>query len=155
MFKEMKKRIKNQKGLTLIELLAVVVILGIIAAIAIPSIGNIIDNSRIKAVKADAANVINAVNIYRLDNGKLPANLDDLKPAYLESSGSITAITAVGLDTVTKEIKITGEATINNKTFELVDVKLSTLKIDSPDIEGETGINEKTSTTTPSPGTTT
>ena len=46
MFMKMKERLKNQKGLTLIELLAVIVILGIIAAIAIPSIGNIIQNTK-------------------------------------------------------------------------------------------------------------
>ncbi|RIV13331.1 prepilin-type N-terminal cleavage/methylation domain-containing protein, partial [Priestia flexa] len=46
----MKKFLKNEKGLTLIELLAVIVILGIIAAIAIPSIGGIIQKSREDAV---------------------------------------------------------------------------------------------------------
>ena len=44
MKKFLQKRLNNEKGLTLVELLAVIVILGIIAAIAIPSIGNIIQN---------------------------------------------------------------------------------------------------------------
>lgn len=44
-----KKLHKDQKGLTLIELLAVIVILGIIAAIAIPSVNSIIKNSEAKA----------------------------------------------------------------------------------------------------------
>ncbi|NLY78711.1 MAG: prepilin-type N-terminal cleavage/methylation domain-containing protein, partial [Lysinibacillus sp.] len=39
MFNLLKKRIKNEKGLTLIEVLAVVVILAIVAMIAIPAIG--------------------------------------------------------------------------------------------------------------------
>ncbi|HWL13758.1 MAG TPA: prepilin-type N-terminal cleavage/methylation domain-containing protein, partial [Ureibacillus sp.] len=60
MFKTMNKRIKNEKGLTLIELLAVIVILAIVAAIAVPAIGNIIENSKIKALKSDAANIISA-----------------------------------------------------------------------------------------------
>ena len=70
MFKQLlnKKLLKNEKGLTLIELLAVIVILAIVAAIAIPAIGNIIENSRVKAAKADAANILNAANIYFTEN---------------------------------------------------------------------------------------
>ena len=44
--KKVRRLFKNQKGFTLVELLAVIVILGIIAAIAIPSIGGIIDKSK-------------------------------------------------------------------------------------------------------------
>ncbi|SDN82955.1 prepilin-type N-terminal cleavage/methylation domain-containing protein [Paenibacillus sp. yr247] len=40
------KLLKNQKGLTLVELLAVIVILGVIAAIAVPAIGGVISNSK-------------------------------------------------------------------------------------------------------------
>ena len=68
MKKFLQKRLKNEKGLTLVELLAVIVILGIIAAIAIPSIGNIIKNSRVNAVKADAQNVLAAANLYFIEN---------------------------------------------------------------------------------------
>ncbi len=48
MKKFLQKRLKNEKGLTLVELLAVIVILGIIAAIAIPSIGNIITEFKVE-----------------------------------------------------------------------------------------------------------
>lgn len=68
MKKFLQKKLKNEKGLTLVELLAVIVILGIIAAIAVPSIGGIIDNSRIKAVKADAQTIISAANMYFAEN---------------------------------------------------------------------------------------
>lgn len=63
MFKNVKKRLKDQRGLTLVELLAVIVILGIIAAIAIPSIGNIIAKSNYDAAKADALQILAAANM--------------------------------------------------------------------------------------------
>jgi len=63
-----KQRIKNEKGLTLIELLAVIVILGIIAAIAIPSISGIIQKSKEDAVKADAITILNAAKNYVAGN---------------------------------------------------------------------------------------
>ena len=59
----MKKVLKNQKGLTLVELLAVIVILGIIAAIAVPAIANIIDNSRKDAHVANAESMYDAARL--------------------------------------------------------------------------------------------
>lgn len=63
MKKKLQKLLKNQKGLTLVELLAVVVILGIIAAIAVPSIANIIDNSKKDAHVANAEQMIGAARL--------------------------------------------------------------------------------------------
>ncbi|WP_371825341.1 prepilin-type N-terminal cleavage/methylation domain-containing protein [Paenibacillus soyae] len=58
---------KNEKGLTLIELLAVLVIVGIIAAIAIPAIGNTISNSKTKADAATDAMIKESVMRYLVD----------------------------------------------------------------------------------------
>lgn len=77
MFKTMKKRIKNEKGLTLIELLAVVVILAIIAAIAIPAIGNIVNTQRDKAVLADISSVFSAAKIANVDGSCGTDNICD------------------------------------------------------------------------------
>ena len=60
---QFRKALKNEKGLTLVELLAVIVILGIIAAIAVPAVANIIDNSRKDAHVANAESLYNAARL--------------------------------------------------------------------------------------------
>lgn len=83
---------KNEKGLTLVELLAVIIILGIIAAIAVPSIGTIIDNSRIKAEKADALVMISAAKLYFVETPS-KYNIDSvgfqtlLNEGYINNTG--------------------------------------------------------------------
>lgn len=96
MRKFIQNKLKDQKGLTLIELLAVIVILAIIAAIAIPAIGNIIENSRYSAVKSDASNVLNAANIFFTENPtETSADLVDLTGGgYLQSEGKFEPLDA-------------------------------------------------------------
>jgi type IV pilus assembly protein PilA len=60
---------KNEKGLTLIELLAVIVIIAIIAAIAIPSIGSILEKTRINAHRSNAHMAIDAARLYVANEG--------------------------------------------------------------------------------------
>ncbi|HEY4567475.1 MAG TPA: prepilin-type N-terminal cleavage/methylation domain-containing protein [Savagea sp.] len=61
------KQLKNQRGLTLIELLAVIVILAIIAAIAAVAIGNVIQNSKDKAILSDAVAMLEGAKIAHMD----------------------------------------------------------------------------------------
>lgn len=72
MKKILKKRL-NQKGLTLIELLAVIVILAIIAAIAIPAIGNIINRSEDNGILSEASNILSGVKLANTANACNPA----------------------------------------------------------------------------------
>jgi len=60
----MLKTLKMKKGLTLIELIAVLVILGIIAAIAIPTIGNTINNQKERAANAEWSNILSSAELY-------------------------------------------------------------------------------------------
>jgi type IV pilus assembly protein PilA len=101
MRKFIQQKLKEQKGLTLIELLAVIVILAIIAAIAIPAIGNIINNSRVGAIKSDAQNALAAAELYLIDvpnhftTNPLVTDIvmADLNPGYLDDPGSFATVT--------------------------------------------------------------
>jgi type IV pilus assembly protein PilA len=75
MFKKLGSKLKEQKGFTLVELLAVIVILGIIAAIAIPAIGNVINNSKEKAQIQEGVQIINAAKYYVADKNPTPAQI--------------------------------------------------------------------------------
>lgn len=142
MLKLIKKRLKNQKGLTLVEVLAVVVILAIVAMIAIPAIGNIIENNRIKAVKADAVNIISAANIYYTDG-----NTDTFtqgKTDYIGNLGSFKGQTF----SVTRDGKLTGKAKKGNVVIDFEDATIEMINAESTDSHGENvkitrGINKE------------
>ncbi len=51
---------KNKKGFTLVELLAVIVILGVLLLIAVPAISNITADSKFNAAKDSALTVLEA-----------------------------------------------------------------------------------------------
>lgn len=55
---------RNNKGVTLVELLVVIVVMGIIAGFAIPAVGGIISNANKDAVLNDAIQIENAARLY-------------------------------------------------------------------------------------------
>jgi len=75
------KRMRNQKGFTLIELMIVVAIIGILTAIAFPLYANIQARARVAKAQADARTLASAVVVYSAHTGGLPAALTDLTSA--------------------------------------------------------------------------
>jgi len=75
------KLLKKEKGMTLIELLAVIIIIAIILAIVIPIIANVIGQSRDRAAVSEALNIISAAKLKHAQEGgnELPYNADELE----------------------------------------------------------------------------
>ncbi|WP_191560715.1 type IV pilin protein [Metabacillus idriensis] len=135
-----KKMLKNERGLTLIELLAVVVILGIIAAIAVPSIGNVIQKSKDDAVHAESVQVLDAAKLLvatqNPEGTNIYSNIPDTTGAkedlneYLDGVDkyAITVTNTNGKYTYTnikvikgsKEIEYDDEAKLRSKTVKTV-----------------------------------
>jgi len=76
---------KNEKGVTLVELLIVIVILGIIAAISVPAVGNIVSNANKDALLADATNLQQQVNLYCTSEDEEICDTD--ANAYVDGNG--------------------------------------------------------------------
>jgi MSHA pilin protein MshA len=97
------KKIRNQKGFTLIELVLVIVVLGILAAFAVPQFVDISSNARTSSVTAMSGAVRSAVALARtqyLINGNPAAvsvSMDGVAVAVTAGTG-IPRSTAGGID---------------------------------------------------------
>lgn len=63
MMNTFKKLLNNQKGLTLVELLVVIVVLGIVSAIAVPSVGGILNNAKKDGHIANAQQMVSSARL--------------------------------------------------------------------------------------------
>ena len=67
----MKKDQTNNKGFTLVELLAVIVVLGIVLTIAVPGVTKLINKSKKNSFESSAQGLIQSAKYFYSDNGFL------------------------------------------------------------------------------------
>ncbi|MHB1628407.1 MAG: type II secretion system protein, partial [Bacilli bacterium] len=73
---------QREEGVTLIELLAVVVILGIISAIAVPAVSSAINNAKLNATLNDEGTIQVALQRYYNQMGYYPTKLNALTTSF-------------------------------------------------------------------------
>lgn len=64
---------RRMRGMTLIEIMVVLVIMGVLAALIVPNVMGRPDEARIAAAKQDVTTVTNALQMYKLDNRIYPS----------------------------------------------------------------------------------
>ncbi len=107
-----KKRLNNQKGFTLIEIIAVLIILGVLAAVAVPKFLDLVDQAEDKALNGAVAAGLSTVSLQyaRLTlsneavpsqtalvaavNGNPPAS-DDFNFTFANSGSNDVRVTAI------------------------------------------------------------
>ncbi len=72
-------RYTKSTGLTLLELILVMVVVAILGAMSVPRINQGIENHRAKAALETLRSISQAVRMYHLNTGDLPDNLEKLE----------------------------------------------------------------------------
>ena len=70
---------KDTRGFTLVELMLVVIIIGTLVAMVMPRLAGRTEQAKRAAARADIeANIASALDLYEIDNGNYPDNLEAL-----------------------------------------------------------------------------
>ena len=73
-------KLKSKRGFTLIEIMLVVAIIGVLIAMVMPRLAGKSEQARKLAAKADIeSNIAMSLDMYELDNGTFPNELQDLR----------------------------------------------------------------------------
>ena len=73
-----RKKLRHQ-GFTLIEMLIVIIIVGLLASLVAPRLFTKVDKAKVKTAKVQIELLAAAIDTYRLDLGKYPTALEQLR----------------------------------------------------------------------------
>lgn len=88
MIKMAHKYLKNQRGVTLVEMLAVIVIIGIVAGVAVPAVVGQIDSAKVATDDSNLQVLNDAVDRYYIMEGSYPTGDAAAVIALLQASGN-------------------------------------------------------------------
>jgi general secretion pathway protein G len=82
---ELHKKRRNARGMTLIEIMVVLVILGLIASAIGINVFNQLKEAQLKTAKQDLMSLSNSgVDLYHVETGQWPDSLTQLVPKYIK-----------------------------------------------------------------------
>lgn len=88
---------RSEAGLTLIEMIVVLVIIALVAALIVPNVIGRPDEARVTVARTDMKTISAALKMYRLDNGDYPATAQGLAAlATKPQSGNVPTNWAQG-----------------------------------------------------------
>ena len=77
------KIVNRNAGFSLVEVIAVTIIIGVMATMLMPAIDGAGSKARNAKLKNDLATLDQAIATYKLEQGSIPASLDNLVPDYI------------------------------------------------------------------------
>ena len=70
------KRLANEKGMTLIEIMVVITIIGIVATMFVVNVTGRMKKAKIKTASTQMATIANQIEAFEVENGEFPGSLE-------------------------------------------------------------------------------